>query len=281
MPLLSKSFNYIKNLTKKNSGMLLEEEKEYLVESRLLPLARANGCENLDEFILNLSKSFEYSKVHAEVVEALTVNETFFFRDAQCFAALKNHIIPDFFKINKAKKTIRIWSAAASTGQEAYSVAMLLKENWGHLHDWRFQIFGTDLSKDAIERARAGEYTESEVSRGLNPYLLSKYFVKSGNLWAISPELKDKVTFVPMNLCEDFNYMQKFDIIFLRNVLIYFDQEMKKQVCHKMKSCLYDEGYLLLGTGESAFRIDTSWVPESFSGYTAFHMEKKAGVLAL
>jgi len=243
-------YDYLRKSLKQRSGLVLSAEKQYLVESRLLPVARRAGVANLGELVAVL-KAGQHSSLMTEVVEAMTTNESFFFRDKTPFEHLRQTIMPALLAARKNLKTIRIWCAAASTGQEPYSLAMYLKEIERDVVGWRIELLATDLSTGVLEKARAGVYTQFEVQRGLPIQLLIKHFTQTGELWQIAPELRAMVRYRQFNLLADFSQLGIFDLIFCRNVLIYFDQDTKIDVLNRLARVTANDGYLILGAAET------------------------------
>jgi len=252
------TFEYIRRLVLERSAITLEPTKEYLVESRLLPLARQKGLASLNDLVARL-RSQPYGALHAEVVEAMTTNETSFFRDVHPFDALKNDVLPPLVAARTARRTLNIWSAASSTGQEAYSIAILLAEHFPQLSDWNVQIIGSDLSQRVLTRAETGEFTQLEVNRGLPAALLVKRFEKQGLHWRIKPEIRRRVRFMKLNLIEPWPVLPTFDVVFLRNVLIYFAPETKRQILQNLQRRMAADGVLFLGGAETTLGIDDSW----------------------
>ncbi|MCH6256931.1 protein-glutamate O-methyltransferase CheR [Puniceicoccaceae bacterium K14] len=252
-------FKFVCDFTSQNSAIVINDSKRYLVETRLEPVARNNGYETLSDFVQALRSQGKSGNLSEETIDALTTNETYFFRDFHPFNALKKFVIPELIERNKATKSLSIWSAACSSGQEAYSIAMMLRDSFPVLNDWKIKIMGTDLSPTVLEKARKGRYNQIEVNRGLPASMLVKYFQKDGLEWVIKDDLKANTEFRAMNLIEPWPIMQPFDIIMIRNVLIYFDVEVKRTILKKMASCLRNTGYLFLGTSESASSIEDSW----------------------
>ena len=246
-------FDFISNMLKQKSGLTLTEDKGYLLETRLQPVARANGMQTANELIAKLRSNPPSALVY-QVVESMTTNESMFFRDSKPFDTLKAHVLP---ALKAAGKTnVRIWSAACSTGQEPYSIAMTLKEEALKYPGMRFEILGTDLAEKVLERSRTGLYSQFEVQRGLPIMLLMKYFQqRPNNMWEINDELKNMVKFAPGNLLESYALMGRFDIIFCRNVLIYFDEKTKTDVLERMAGILNPPGYLFLGGAESTMNL--------------------------
>jgi chemotaxis protein methyltransferase CheR len=254
-------YDFLRKLLKERSGLDLSADKQYLVESRLMPLARKAGLPGIPELVQKMKSGAEALTV--EVVEAMTTNETFFFRDKIPFDHLRDTILPALMQSRASRKTLRIWCAAGSTGQEPYSIAMVLKEKAGALSGWRTEIVATDLSQEVLEKSRAGLYSQFEVQRGLPIQLLVKYFTQIGELWQINSELRAMVQHKQLNLLQDFSHLGKFDVIFCRNVLIYFDQETKINIFERMARVIEPDGMLMLGAAESVVGITDAFRPSS------------------
>ncbi len=250
-------FEYIANLVRDRSGLVLTPDKTYLVESRLGPIARKEGIPSLEELVSILRMRGDLRLIDS-VVDAMTTNETFFFRDKTPFEHLENIIIPDLVA-KKRGGNIRIWCAAASTGQEPYSIAMVLDQMGHKLGGCKVEIIGTDISERCLEKAKQGIYTQFEVQRGLPVQYLMKYFKKEGENWRITDNIKSAARFRQMNLLDDFRALGKFDIIFCRNVLIYFDIATKKRVLDRMAIQVDGAGYLLMGAAETVLGITDSF----------------------
>jgi chemotaxis protein methyltransferase CheR len=251
--LTQEQFSALSSLLKTETAVVLESGKEYLVESRLTCLAQEEGFANLSEMIdVVLRRSNK--PLNQKVLLALTTNETSFFRDLAAFEFLKTTAMPDIIKNRSQKKSLTIWSAACSTGQEPYSIALSMKENFPQLEDWRVQIFASDLNPRIVHKAEQGTYTSLEVNRGLPIQLLVKHFTQSGDTYHISPEIKKRVSFFEQNLIAAWP-ATPVDILFMRNVLIYFDTETKRQIFEKIKTALAPDGYLFLGVAETPYRI--------------------------
>jgi chemotaxis protein methyltransferase CheR len=253
-------YDYLRKLLKDRSGLILGADKQYLVESRLLPVARKAGAGNLAELVQKLKAPLAEVLI-TEVVEAMTTNESFFFRDKIPFDHFRETIVPGLVAARSAQRRLRIWCAAASTGQEPYSLAMLIREMAGQLAGWRVEILATDLSTDVLEKAKAGIYSQFEVQRGLPIQMLVKYFTQVGEMWQIAPEIRAMVQYRPLNLLQDFNQLGMFDVIFCRNVLIYFDQPTKIDVLERAARSLESDGYLVLGAAETVVGLTESFRP--------------------
>ena len=243
-------YDFLRKCLKARSGLVLSGDKEYLVESRLLPVARRAGFANLGELVGAL-KAAPDAALMTTVVEAMTTNESLFFRDKTPFEHFRLTVMPALLAARRASRSIRIWCAAASTGQEPYSLAMCLKEMERDIAGWRIDLLGTDLSGDVLEKARAGLYTQFEVQRGLPIQSLIKHFTQSGELWQIAPELRAMVKYRQLNLLRDFSSLGTFDLVFCRNVLIYFDADTKVDVLTRMAQITASDGFLVLGAAET------------------------------
>ena len=255
MTVAADTFTFVATLVRQRSAIQLEPGKEYLVESRLLPLARQAGAAGVDEYVRGLRtqpRPLEYERV----VEALTTNETSWFRDATPFQALTRHVVPELALAHPGLRSLRVWSAACSTGQEPYSIAMALAESAPSLE---VQITATDLSEEVLARGRAGRYSQLEVNRGLPATMLVQHFERVGIEWALSQRIRRAVTFSRHNLLHAPPAGGPYDIIFLRNVLIYFDLATKQEVLRRVQSVMRPGGFLLLGGAETTIGIDAAW----------------------
>jgi len=256
-------YDFLRRVLKQRSGLVLSADKQYLVESRLLPIARKAGFVHLSELVAALQRG-DRDVLMTRVVEAMTTNETFFFRDKTPYENFRFTVMPALLSAREVVRTIRIWCAAASTGQEPYSLAMALKEGQPDLSGWRIEIVATDLSSEVLEKARAGVYSQFEVQRGLPIQLLVKYFTKVGDMWQVAPEIRAMVKFRQLNLLADFSALGSFDLVFCRNVLIYFDQETKIDLLNRLAWITAGDGYLVLGAAETVVGLTDRFrtVPE-------------------
>ena len=243
-------YDFLRKCLKERSGLVLSADKQYLVESRLLPVARKAGLGSLGELVAALKRSNADGLMTA-VVEAMTTNETFFFRDRTPFENFRFRVLPALLAGRQASRCIRIWCAATSTGQEPYSLAIALREMAQELAGWRIELIATDLSNEVLEKARQGLYSQFEVQRGLPIQLLIKHFTQVGDMWQIAPEIRAMVKFAQLNLLSDFSHLGTFDLIFCRNVLIYFDQETKIGLLSRLARVIAGDGYLVLGAAET------------------------------
>ena len=252
-------YEFLRKLLKERSGLDLSSDKQYLVESRLIPLARRVGLSGIGELVVRLKGGPD--PLTSEVVEAMTTNETFFFRDKIPFDHLRETIIPALAQARAARRSLRIWCAASSTGQEPYSIAMCLKEAGAMLAGWRTEIIATDLSLGVLEKARAGVFSQFEVQRGLPIQMLVKHFTQNGELWQLNADIRSMVQYRQLNLLQDFSHLGTFDIIFCRNVLIYFDQDTKANIFGRISRMLEPDGVLALGAAESVVGITNAFKP--------------------
>lgn len=253
-------FEFLKKFLKERSGLVLSNDKQYLVESRLLPIARNAKLETLSNLIQTLQRPGN-RKLETDVVEAMTTNESFFFRDKTPFEHFNDTMLPALLQSRASQRTLKIWCAAASTGQEPYSLAICIKEAAAKLGGWRTRIIGTDLSQEVLEKAKAGLYSQFEVQRGLPIQMLLKYFEQKGDMWQISPALRAMVEWRQLNLLENFNHLGEFDILFCRNVLIYFDQPTKIEVLNRLAKMIPEDGYLVLGAAETVVGLTDAFKP--------------------
>jgi len=252
-------YEYLRKLLKDHSGLDLSADKQYLIESRLLPLARKAGLADIGELVQKLKGGS--SAIVAQVVEAMTTNETFFFRDKVPFDHFRDSIMPEIIKARTSRRNIRIWCAAGSTGQEPYSLAMCVKEMSAALSGWRVEIIATDISQEVLEKSKAGIYSQFEVQRGLPIQMLVKYFKQNGELWQINPDIRAMVQHKQLNLLHDFSQLGIFDIIFCRNVLIYFDQDTKINIFGRLARIMEPDGFLVLGAAETVVGLTDVFKP--------------------
>ena len=252
-------YEFLRKLLKERSGLDLSPDKQYLVESRLIPLARKVGLPGISELVQKMRAGSE--ALTSDVVEAMTTNETFFFRDKIPFDHLRDTMMPALLQARASRRSLRIWCAASSTGQEPYSIAMCLKELGAALAGWRVEIIGTDLSQAVLEKSRAGIFSQFEVQRGLPIQLLVKHFTQVGELWQINADIRAMVQYRQLNLLHDFAQLGTFDVIFCRNVLIYFDQETKVRIFERLAKAVEPDGFMVLGAAESVVGISDAFRP--------------------
>jgi len=253
-------FEFLRGFLKSRSGLSLTAEKRYLVESRLGPVCRCFELESLSELTRGL-KGGRDSDLEKAVIEAMTTNETFFFRDKSPFDLFRDVLLPRFLAARASTRRVRIWCAAASTGQEPYSLAMLLTEAAPRHPGWQFEIVATDISVEVLEKAKAGLYSQFEVQRGLPIQLLVKHFTQINETWQLSPDIRAMVQFKQLNLLHDFSHLGVFDVIFCRNVLIYFDQDTKVNVFNHLARVIEPDGFLVLGAAETVVGLSAGFSP--------------------
>jgi chemotaxis protein methyltransferase CheR len=246
-------FDFICQILKQRSGLTLGNDKAYLLESRLLPVARKYRLASFEDLV-RMIRSKGDEAVIKDVVEAMTTNESFFFRDTKPFDQFKQIVLPTLMAA-RPNKQIRIWSAACSSGQEPYSLSMILSEMSAQLAGWRIEIVGTDLSTEILDRAKEGVYSQFEAQRGLPISLLVKYFTQVGDRWQISPKIRAMVQYREFNLLNDPRPLGRFDVVFCRNVLIYFDQPTKAKILNGISGMMPDDGFLFLGGAETVLGI--------------------------
>jgi len=247
------NYSFLQERIYSDSGIVLDETKLYLLQSRLLPIARKEKLETLNELCARL-RAPSATVLRRQVVEAMTTNETLFFRDTAVFDTLKDKVLPALVEARRPARTLSIWSAAASSGQEAYSLAILLLEMG--LAGWTLRILGTDLNSKILDQARAGRYIQLEVSRGLPAKYLVKYFQRAGLEWQVKDEVRRMVEFQTFDLRQNMRSLGSFDLTLCRNVLIYFDVKTKKQILGEIRDVLNPKGLLLLGSAETTINLD-------------------------
>jgi len=242
-------YTYLRALVFEHSQNVLESSHDHLFQSRLLDLLHRHGMSRLDELVrlLRLTKSPEMERA---VAEAMTINETSFFRDIRSFDLLRNEVIPKLVDARRATRRLRLWSAASSSGQEAYSLAILFREHFPHLSAWGLRIEGTDICAEVVQRARQGRYHRIEMNRGLPARMLVRYFNHVGEEWVIKPEVAELCNFRQANLCAPLPFQERFDIIFLRNVMLYLSLETRRTLLTAIHRLLAPDGYLFLGSAE-------------------------------
>jgi chemotaxis protein methyltransferase CheR len=253
------AFDIYRDLLKERSGLIITPDKSYLLESRLGPVAKKWGYPSMDALTLALQGVPDAQLVN-DVVEAMTTNETSFFRDSRPFDLFRDKVLP-YFEKNRPGKKIRIWCAAASTGQEPYSLSMILKETEAKRPGWRTEILATDISHEVLEQARQGVYSQFEVQRGLPVTLLMKYFTQDDKKWALNKTITSMVKYDYFNLLAPMTALGKFDLIMCRNVLIYFDEKTKRDVLERMANQIEKDSFLFLGGAETVLGITDAFVP--------------------
>lgn len=251
-------FDYLREYVRREAAISIEPGKEYLVRSRLRPVLESEDIPSLAALIGQL-RGTKPGHLGARVVEALTTNETSFFRDRHPFTALRETVIPDLIRERSAERSLHVWCAACSTGQEPFSIAMLLLDAFPELARWNVRVIATDLDTQVLERARAGAFSQLEVNRGLPAPYLVKFFRKDGAVWRLDPRVRDMVEFSSMNLAAAWPPLPRVDLVFMRNVLIYFEVETRSAIISRVKGTLRPDGYLFLGGSETMLGIDDSF----------------------
>jgi chemotaxis protein methyltransferase CheR len=266
--------DYIRRWAKDTMAVDISPDKRYLIESRLLPIVRKHSLENIDLLVKKLQLSRPIDPLFQDVLDALTTHETSFFRDGHPFEFIRTKLIPSMMVANQKTKRLAIWSAACSTGQEIYSFAMVLDKYFPQLKTWDIKLIATDISPQVVEKGKSGIYTTGEISRGLPLDLKNRYFKKVDALnWQIDEEIRRKVEFKTLNLVDSWPAWAPFHVIFMRNVLIYFDVPTKQKILNKLKVYLQSGGVLFLGSSETTINIDQDWRVQS-SGNSAHYQLK-------
>jgi chemotaxis protein methyltransferase CheR len=263
-------FTYLRELMHLRAAIVLDAGKEYLALSRLDPVARDAGVASVAALVEKLRGQELTSALHDQVVDALTTNETTFFRDYNPFESLRTTVMPEMIERKQRTRTLAIWSAGCSSGQEPYSIAMAVREHFPELLTWQLSILGTDISPSVLDRARRGRYGQLEVNRGLPAHLLVRHFTRAGMEWEIEEPIRRMVRFERHNLNDAWPSMPPFDLVLMRNVMIYFETEAKRQVLAKMHRQLAPHGYLLLGASETTYSLSDDFVREP-DGRTAWY----------
>lgn len=251
MSLSKADYQFFLDLVRKKSAIVLDEGKQSMVESRLTPLLFQHNIPSPEALVLRL-KAQPHGELHDLVLDVLATHETLFFRDGKPFELLRNKLLPELIEKRQIERKIRIWSGACSTGQEPYSVAMMIRQHFPSLNAWKVEILATDVSGYMIEKAANGYYTKAQLARGMPPDMLARFFEKADDLWRIKPDMRKSIEFRTMNLADKWDLKGKYDLILLRYVLIYFDMETRREILKKVLGCLSDDGYLLAGTAEGS-----------------------------
>lgn len=256
---MSTSFEFVREFVRNEAGIVVEAGKEYLVDARLTPIARNAGFDSIDALVGKL-KATRATELHRKVVDAMTTNETSFYRDVNPFELLRTQVLPTLIKARAHTRRLNIWYAATSTGQEPYSVSMLIREHFPELAGWHIEQIGTDISRPALDKARSGRYTQLEVNRGLPAKLLVKYFDKVGLDWQLRDSIRSMLKTQELNLNGPWPSFPTFDIVFIRNVMIYFDVPAKQKILGRIHDLLMPDGYMFLGAAETTINIDERFV---------------------
>ncbi len=246
----SQDYDFLSQFLMDSSGLALGSGKEYLLEARLTPLAQSFGLSDFEELVAELRAGRDV-RLSSAVTETMTTNETSFFRDKTPFEEIKTQLVPSLLRARSDTKTIRIWCAAASTGQELYSLLMLLDDSFPELMNWKVEVVGTDIAQTMLDRCNEAVYSQFEVQRGLPMPMLVKYFEQVTDGWRVKDSLRNRIQWKQLNLLDEFGHLGTFDFILCRNVLIYFEVQHKRDVLDRMSQILRPDGYLLLGAAES------------------------------
>jgi len=267
-------FSYLSRLMHERAAIVLEPGKEYLALSRLDPMAREMGVGSVAALVDVLRREEATSPLHDQVIDALTTNETTFFRDFNPFESMRSDVLPELIERRSRTRTLTIWSAGCSTGQEPYSIAMAIREHFPELLTWQLSILGTDISSSVLDRAGRGRYGQLEVNRGLPAHLLVRHFTRAGMEWEIEEPIRRMVRFQRHNLVDAWPVLPPFDLVFMRNVMIYFDVETKRRVLSRMLGQLAPHGFLLLGASETTFTLSDDY-DRHLVGRTAWYRPKR------
>lgn len=262
MPLNDCDIDFLRTVVAKRSGNVISNSQGYLLESRLTPVAVSLGLKTVEQLVMELRRDSR-TTLEDRVAEAMTINETSFFRDMHPFEALRTHILPALINARKSTKQINIWCAASSSGQEPYSIAITIREHFPVLNDWKVSVYATDLSDEILAKAKEGNYTQFEVNRGLPARLLVKYFDRQGANWKVQPSIRQLVEFRKLNLSTPWPFIPRCDVIFIRNVMIYFDTPSKLAILQRIRKTIADDGYLFLGGGETLINLNTPYQREA------------------
>ena len=267
MPIEKADFDFVRDLVYRRSGIVLEPGKEYLVEARLTTVVRQEKLDSIPALVAKLRSSVA-SPLQTRVIEAMTTNETSWFRDIHPFEALKKVVLPELLAKRAATRSLSIWCAASSTGQEPYTIAMSLLDAIPRIDDWKISFVATDISSEMVAKSKAGRYNQIEINRGLPATLLVKHFTKHGLEWEISQRLRSMIDFRELNLTMPLAGIPECDIVFMRNVLIYFDADTKKRILANVRRLLRPDGCLFLGSAETTMGLDDAYerVPIEKSG---------------
>jgi chemotaxis protein methyltransferase CheR len=257
MTLPATSFDWVRELVHRESAIVLQPGKEYLVEARLLPIARKMGLDDVGKLVEAVRIRPDADSTR-KIVEALTTNETSWFRDGDPFTALTATVLPELLAARGPSDRLQVWSAACSSGQEPYTIAMLLEDALPNAAS-RVSITATDLSREMVERTKAGRFSQLEVNRGLPAAMLVRHFSRTGNEWEVAPALRRMVTAQQCNLAAPLPRMGPFDVVYLRNVLIYFDLSTKQAILRRVRELMRPDGWLFLGAAETTLGVDDSW----------------------
>ena len=266
--------SFVCDLVYKEAAIVLDDTKSYLIEARLEPLAKREGFDSSRDLVESLRTTKSPALV-SKAIDAMTTNETSFFRDVHPFVSLRKHVFPEIIGRKSAEKRISIWCAACSSGQEPYTIALVLKEHFPELRDWDVSILATDISDEMLTRCRKGIFSKLEVNRGLPAPLLIKYFLQEDAEWRLKDEIRSMIEFRELNLIAPFPLMPRVDVVFIRNVLIYFDVKTKKEIMENIRLIMDPEGYMFLGGAETTFNIHDAFHRLRLDKSTCYTLREK------
>ncbi len=269
-------FDFIRKLVRERSAIVLEPGKEYLAESRLLPVARDEGCATLQDLVAKI-RADRSGGLERKIIEAMTTNETTFFRDVHPFEALRKTVLPEVLAARAAQRQLNIWCGASSSGQEPYTIAMVLRERAAELAGWSVRLLASDISREMLDRTKEGRYSQLEVNRGLPAAMLVKWFEKDGTSWQVKAELRAMLELHEMNLAGNWPAFPPLDIVFMRNVLIYFDVETKQGILAKVRRLLRPDGWLFLGGAETTLNLDDAFERVPIEKATCYRLRDRNG----
>ncbi len=264
---------YIRTLVRAKAAMVLEQEKVYLVQSRLEPFARQEGFKSIADLVSHLRRT-SYGPLHKRVVEAMTINETSFFRDLILFQALKDRLLPEVIQTNRDAKRVHIWCGASSSGQEPYSILLTILHHFPELTSWHIRLIATEFSQEMVRRGQEGRYGPFEVKRGLSQPMLNTYFSRQGMEWQIRDDVRDRIEFHEMNLAGLWLVFPPMDLVFMRNVMMYFDMETRKDILRRIRGILAPHGYLILGATETTLAVDDHFERVPVNGTSVYRVKK-------
>jgi chemotaxis protein methyltransferase CheR len=255
MSLSTQDIDYLSDIVAKQSGNVVSHRQAYLLEQRLSPIAKENGVADVHELVAEMKRSNNIS-LSQKIAEAVTVNETSFFRDAHPFESLRKSILPELIEARRSTKSLNIWCAACSSGQEPYSIAMTIREHFPELASWRVRILATDISAEMLAKSKSGTFSQLEVNRGLPARKLVRFFDRNGTDWIAKEDIRSLIECRSLNLSKPWPFLGDFDIVFIRNVLIYFDQSAKQDILCRATKMLKPDGFLFLGSSETTIGIN-------------------------
>ena len=275
MTLVAGDFAYVRQLVFERSAIVLGEDKQYLINSRLQPLARELGLDDSNAVVARLQRTKDRS-LESKVIEAMTTNETLWFRDVHPFSALRNTILPEIVARRSSSRCISVWSAACSSGQELYSIGMTIADQFPELRSWRLKLIGTDISSEMVDRATKGSYSTLEVNRGLPASMLVRHFDHVDNHFTVKPEIRRGISFQQMNLVGGWAPLPRFDLVCIRNVLIYFDLPTRTRVLAQVARTMDPGGYLMIGSAESMVGVSDEFEMETADGATFYRLKGRS-----